>query len=466
MVFKKQWVAVVVLVGIMVMSLCHPVYAVPQIPIPAPYNPNPEPVIPMPYEPNPDPIIPAPFNPNEEDAASDSETDSSEEEENKGLLERIIEELKNEGKKPIYRGPGVSTLYWFFLQYGDSVFRAVWGWVVDQAIILGKWVANQVVAAWNWTLNKAYAAWNWTKGKVISAWNWTKGAIAAWNWIFDLDTIKLDQVQLTDKQAQMLSDLVYKDVYGIKDDDLKDVFGVDENGDSNGIIIDRVDKPSGFEAIAVKNKATNEVVIAIRGSDTEDYYIDWWGQNLSIWQQFRGPQIDDADRFIKGILNSDETKGSTIILTGHSKGGFHSQRGAKKYGLPAITFNAPGLKPHPFYQLISPVQMVKTTLNPYMSIFRDPFNASGAYNDRVINYVNQDDVVGNYGVHFGKVVVVDDGGVQAERNDYRYPLKDLEGSVINKAVSLLVQGGTTRFREEHGLESFDEHFDSKGNIAR
>src|SRR5690606_7720702 len=241
---------------------------------------------------------------------------------------------------------------------------------------------------------------------------------------------------------------------------LDDIFGKD-----NGEIIDRIDMSNGFEAIAVKNKVTNEVVIASRGSDFEDKGIDWWGQNLSIWQQFKGPQVDDADRFIERVMNNDRAKGSTIILTGHSKGGFHAEDGAKKYGLPAVTFNAPGLKPHPLHK-ISGWQALKTAINPYMSIFRDPLNALGVYDKRVVNYVNQDDVVGNYGVHFGKVVVTDDGEPPVERNDYLYPNKDQVRTVIARVVKLLREGGTEKFRFEHSLDPFDAHFGREGNIAR
>lgn len=150
---------------------------------------------------------------------------------------------------------------------------------------------------------------------------------------------------------------------------------------------------------------------------------------------------------------------------GPSKGGFHAEDGAKKYGLPAVTFNAPGLKPHPLHK-ISGWQAVKTAINPYMSIFRDPLNALGVYDKRVVNYVNQDDVVGNYGVHFGKVVVTDDGEPPVERNDYLYPNKDQVRTVIARAVKILREGGTEKFRFEHSLDPFDAHFGREGNIAR
>src|SRR5690606_14166806 len=146
---------------------------------------------------------------------------------------------------------------------------------------------------------------------------------------------------------------------------LDDIFGKD-----NGEIIDRIDMSNGFDAIAVKNKVTNEVVIAFRGADFEDKGVEWWGQNLSIWQQFKGLQVDDADRFIERVLNSAGAKASTIIVTRHSKGGFHAEDGAKKYVLPAVTFKAPGIKPHPLHK-ISGWQALNTAINLYMSIFRD-----------------------------------------------------------------------------------------------
>src|SRR5690606_33169500 len=168
-------------------------------------------------------------------------------------------------------------------------------------------VVNKTVAGWN-------IAWNFTKSKALAALN---KVIAVGFDLFDVGTVKLDQVQLMDQQARQLSDLVYGDIYGLTDDDLKGIFGVDENGNPNATIIERTDTPTGFEAISVKNKVTNEVIIAFRGSDTEDGFIDWWGQNLSIWQQFKGPQIDEADQFIERVINSDEAKGSTKIGRAH-----------------------------------------------------------------------------------------------------------------------------------------------------
>lgn len=269
-------------------------------------------------------------------------------------------------------------------------------------------------------------------------------------------------VKTTDKQLMMLSDLVYDEPNSITKEDADKILG---NGNSE--IIDSEDLPNGFQAVAIKNHETGEVIIAFRGSDFEDGGIDWYGQNLSIYTQTKGIQVDSAEAFVERVKNSKAAKDSSIVLTGHSLGGFHAQNMAKKFGFPAVTYNAPGLKPHPLNRAGTPSgawDLVKSTFNPNMHIGVDASNIFGAHDDQVVNYVNKRDAVGNYGIHYGKVVIIDPDGKQSkERNDYLRPFKDNKTMVVGKAVEGQIKGG---FLHNHSLESFEGQFQDDGNIAR
>ncbi|WP_169713790.1 YqiA/YcfP family alpha/beta fold hydrolase [Paludifilum halophilum] len=276
----------------------------------------------------------------------------------------------------------------------------------------------------------------------------------------------LEDVKMTDQQLKQMTDMSYEDIDKLTDKDFNKIFGK-TNGKPNAKIIDREDLGNGFQAIAVKNKKTGEVVIAFRGSDVEDKGVDWWGQNSSIYMQTKGVQVDSAKQFVERVKNSKKAQDSSITLTGHSLGGFHAQNMAKEYDLPAVTFNAPGLKPHPLHgagTVSGGWDALKGAFNPNMNGLEDPANAVGAHDNQVVNYVNDADAVGNYGVHYGKVIVTEKGKAPRERNDYLNPIKDKEIlGVLPKAIQGTVQGG---FLENHSSDSFNSQFGDDGNIAR
>ena len=74
----------------------------------------------------------------------------------------------------------------------------------------------------------------------------------------------------------------------------------------------------------MKNKATGEIVSTYRGSDTDNRGIDWWGQDATIWTQTPGAQENEARKFVEAVKKNPEAKNSSIVLTGHSLGGFHA----------------------------------------------------------------------------------------------------------------------------------------------
>ncbi|WP_096181585.1 YqiA/YcfP family alpha/beta fold hydrolase [Effusibacillus lacus] len=275
-------------------------------------------------------------------------------------------------------------------------------------------------------------------------------------------THKIHDVRTTDQQLMKLADLVYKNPKDITDQDLIAVLGK-TNGKPNGKLIEREDLANGFEAIAVLNKTTGEVIISFRGSDTEDFFADWWGQNLGIWGQYKGNQVDSAREFVKRVKGLKVAENAAIVLTGHSLGGFHAQNMAREFGFPAVTFNAPGLKPHPASRT-SLIGKVMNVFNPNLNGVEDLGNAWGAHDEQVVNYVNEADVIGNLGVHYGKVVITNrNGRPPGERNDYWHPFKDFESQITRK---VLVTTFTEGFLEAHALESFRGQFRDDGNIAR
>lgn len=277
------------------------------------------------------------------------------------------------------------------------------------------------------------------------------------------------KVEISDEQLMQMSDLAYEDISGLSNEDFNDVFGFDDQGRPNAQILDRRDLPNGFQAIAVKNKVTGEIVITYRGSDTDNRGIDWWGQDATIWTQTPGAQENEARKFVEAVKKNPEAKNSSIVLTGHSLGGFHAQLAAKETGLPAVTFNAPGLKPNPAGSLggVRTIRKgIRGLFNSRMNLKDDFRNAWGSNDDQVVNYVNEGDAIGNFGIHYGKTVVTGNGKEPKERNDYTSPISSGEYGALYRAGKGMGKGGFGQIGEEHSLESFDGQYDSNGNIRR
>ncbi|WP_176392066.1 DUF6792 domain-containing protein [Marininema halotolerans] len=269
-------------------------------------------------------------------------------------------------------------------------------------------------------------------------------------------------VRTTDQQLSQMSDKVYDHITDIKNKDLNDIFGVDRFGKPNAQIIGRKDLGTGFQAIAVKNKKTGEVIIAYRGSDTENYGADWWGQNYSLWSQDNGLQDVSAKEFVEEVKKNPKTKNSSIVLTGHSLGGYLAQKAAKETGLPAVTYNAPGLKPTSNYSVRG---ILKGVFNKRLNLWEDVKNSTGGNDDQVINYVNKKDAVGSFGLHYGKTVVTGDGE-PSERNDYLHPLISSDAGAVIRGGLSFVSGGSDQVTNEHSLDSFDNQYRKDGNIDR
>lgn len=290
----------------------------------------------------------------------------------------------------------------------------------------------------------------------------------------------LKSVKVTDKQLLELTDIVYADLELLEDQESADFAELQKILGENITVIDKANEPNGFQAMAVRNDDTGEVIIVFRGSDDQD---DWVKQNPSIVLEISGPQNASAESFVKNIIAMEGDR-SSIILTGHSLGGFHAQNMAKEFDLPAVTFNAPGLKPNPArnmdkYPLFPPLVIwdgFRSAFNPNMNLLDDIPNSFGANDDQVVNYVIKDDLVGNYGLHYGKTVVLNPGDQAQERNDYLHPNKDnITNIIVNELVTLgidsLSKEGPKKYVDDflydHNHDAFvDEFFKEDGNIAR
>ena len=125
---------------------------------------------------------------------------------------------------------------------------------------------------------------------------------------------------------------------------------------------------SGVQAALYRNRLTNEMVIAYRGTDqTEDLLVDLQIALGNISQE----QLLDAENFYNAVIT--QYGDSNITITGHSLGGALAQLVGAETGVETVTFNAPGMK-----NQIS----------------------GGSYNN-ITNYVNLNDWIGCYGQHAG-----------------------------------------------------------------
>ncbi|NNV00884.1 hypothetical protein [Geobacillus sp. DSP4a] len=169
----------------------------------------------------------------------------------------------------------------------------------------------------------------------------------------------------------------------------------------------------GFWGVAFYNPATNTVVIGIRG--THDEATIAYDAAAVVFQWDTRSMIDEAHKFMQTVhtkLTKDlGVQQANIIITGHSLGGYLTQKVAldvisgqipnysgKNGNAPfklmgAVTFNAPGFKAPKvtagFSQVITPEQYKN----------REDFNTYP-----ILNYVIEQDFVGNFGEHVGKTI--------------------------------------------------------------
>lgn len=96
---------------------------------------------------------------------------------------------------------------------------------------------------------------------------------------------------------------------------------------------------SGVQAALYRNRLTNEMVIAYRGTDqTEDLLVDLQIALGNISQE----QLLDAEIFYNAVIT--QYGDSNITITGHSLGGALAQLVGAETGVETVTFNAPGMK--------------------------------------------------------------------------------------------------------------------------
>lgn len=127
---------------------------------------------------------------------------------------------------------------------------------------------------------------------------------------------------------------------------------------------------AGFQAVAYKNEATKEIVIAYRGTDS---LLDGIISDAQIAFNLTPQQTSPALEFYNKIAASVSGEDYTISVTGHSLGGSLAQYVAAVKGISAVTFNGPGI-PMP-----------------------EGGDASG-----IVNYVNMNDFIGCLNTHIGE----------------------------------------------------------------
>ena len=290
------------------------------------------------------------------------------------------------------------------------------------------------------------------------------------------NTKSIHDVQTTHKELRTIADLVYtggkyeKTINSLDENNNEDKIDIDifknkwkkklrkqiKNGLGNYWGVREVfTSESGLEAMAFLNHKTNELVVAFRGtelSSMEDILAD-----VQIVMQLNVNQKKDADIFIKDIKKRYDKKYS-IIITGHSLGGFHAQDQAAKTGYPAATFNAVGMKPKPFRHGELDVKSIQ---NPNMNIVDDVKNIIGKYDQQIVNFVDSKDLIGNYGQHLGTVITTEEGKEPTKKNELNIFIHK-EDAIPSKLIDLGLQ--VQRKFEHHDLSRFDDHFDEDGMI--
>lgn len=144
-------------------------------------------------------------------------------------------------------------------------------------------------------------------------------------------------------------------------------------------LIKEVDRPSGYRGSIYQNKITGDYVVANTGTEFDtDKVRDGLITDAQMPVLKVNQQLDDARDLVELAIEMAKRDGTSVIVTGHSLGGFLSQVTAYEYGLRGETFNAYGAA----------------------ALSGVPEGGS-----QVINHVRATDMVGAANRHFGEVRV-------------------------------------------------------------
>jgi len=177
---------------------------------------------------------------------------------------------------------------------------------------------------------------------------------------------------------------------------------------------------NGFFAFAFKNKKTDEIIIAFRGSNDTS---DWLFNNYTIMTHTIPDQTFAAIDFYRECrLKFNQAGKHSMIITGHSLGGGLAQLvGSFEPDTAVYTFNAVGvyhlLDEPDFYQYIGLVNPESHVFKKYMEVVNKKYDdadiikdlssllssrESKLCTDNIYNLVCSSDIVGNVSEHIGE----------------------------------------------------------------
>lgn len=173
-----------------------------------------------------------------------------------------------------------------------------------------------------------------------------------------------------------------------------------------------VEYDSGFHARLYKNDDEGKIVVSFGGTETDDMKDLLTDGRLALG--YSDDQFEEALKFVNDMMLEHPDK--EIVITGHSLGGALAQYVAINKGIPAITYNAPGIdtRDYGFFE------------NPLKIFFRDGnmiavekfLNENGLLHNLVENHIMEDDAIGSYQIHVGTTYSYASDGTVTCRDDY------------------------------------------------
>ncbi|MUV39209.1 hypothetical protein JNUCC1_03082 [Lentibacillus sp. JNUCC-1] len=256
---------------------------------------------------------------------------------------------------------------------------------------------------------------------------------------------RVDDITIADNVMATLADSGYSDgKLGTEVQNQNEAFLAQHGWNEIGT---QFNDDSGFHARAFNQAEEGTIVVSFAGTeDLQDGITD-----AALAFGYGSKQFEEAAEYVEELI--EQYPGHQIVLTGHSLGGAIAQYTSLNTNVPAITWNAPGIKTRDYSFFENPLSIGMSDSN--VDVPAKFFDENGLFDDLIVNHMMEEDDIGTYHIHAGQSIVYSDDGTSSIRDDYSGEAhkSNTLWSLIGTAIGKGFDSSTSMFGS-HGLGNF------------